>query len=449
MWHRLRLRHLWLLVPFWIVAWRAGRDIGDNSFLWHVRAGADQSALGEVIRSDPYSFTKAGEPWRTQSWLAELAYARMESWIGDLTWVPWFLFVVITATLLAVLAGLVRSGATLLGSAVVLFLITWVFQPYMSPRPVLISYVLFAVLGVIVASPRPVLWVVPGLLWLWASVHGSFVVGLGILVLDAIRRGDRRSWLAVGLATAAVSVTAHGLAIWEILYRFALNREGLEGIQEWLPPDFTNYALVATLPLIGLLMIGLATGRVSSDALWILIPVLAFGLVSTRNTLPALLVMAPWLGAAAGAIPDLGEQELRPSLVWLTAGALAATGLALVARPVELGADRFPSRELVGELGADPVFHRMAPGGAMIYYEGSARRVFVDDRVELYGPDFLAGHRAAAAGDDWRDLFSEWEIEQVLLHEDEVLVPRLEEDGWVACSAEESFLILRQTCTGP
>ena len=179
MWHRLRLRHLWLLIPFWIGAWRAGREIADNSFLWHVRAGLDQSAAGEVLRTDPYSFTRAEEPWRTQSWLIELGYGRLESWFGGLTWVPWFLFAAISLVLLAVLAGILRSGVAVAAGAVVLGLIGWVFQPYMSPRPVLISYVLFAVLGLVVSSKRPPLWVVPGVLWLWASVHGSFVtVGL-------------------------------------------------------------------------------------------------------------------------------------------------------------------------------------------------------------------------------------------------------------------------------
>jgi hypothetical protein len=445
---RLRLRHLWLLIPFWIAAWRAGRTIGDNSFLWHVRTGLDQSLAGEVIRTDPYSFTKAGEPWRTQSWLIELGYARLEDWFGDLRWVPVFLFFAIGLVLVVVLAGLLRSGTSLMGAAIVLFLVSWVFQPYMSPRPVLVSYVIFALVGLVVAARKPPLWVVPGLLWLWASVHGSFIVGLGVLVLDAMRRRDRRSWLAVGVGVVAVSVTAHGLAIWEILYRFAINREGLEGIQEWLPPDFTNYALVATLPLLGLLMVGLATQRIEVGALWILIPMVAFALLSTRNVLPALLVMAPWLGASATVVPELAEQQLKPPLVWLTAAAIIISGVALVARPAELRSGRFPSRDLVTSLGTEPVFHRMASGGAIIYYEGSARQVFVDDRVELYGSEFLAAQRAASAGDEWRALFAEWDIAQVLLHEDEVLVRRLVDDGWTACEADDEFLVLKPVC-GP
>ncbi len=443
---RLRLRHLWLLIPFWIAAWRAGRDLGDNSFLWHVRAGIDQLAGGEVIRTDPYSFTQFGEPWRTQSWLIELAYGRLETWFGDLVWVNWFLFAVVTGVLIVVLAGMVRSGTALAAIAVVFALLAWIFQPYMSPRPVLVSYVLFAITGLIVSSRRPAWWAVPGIMWLWASMHGSFIVGLGILVLDGFRRRTRRAWLAVGISVVAVSATAHGAAIWEILYRFVVNREGLERIQEWQPPDFTNLALVAVLPLLGLLMVGLATQRIPSDALWIVIPMVAFALLSTRNVLPALLVIAPWLAAAAGVLPDWGESELSPPLVWATAVAVVATGLVLVAAPVVLDGERFPTRALVAQLEDGPLFHSIGPGGALIYYEGSRRPVFVDDRVELYGPDFLGEYYEAIDGIEWRSLFAARGVQQALLDDEDVLVPRLEEDGWATCATDDGFRILRPSC---
>lgn len=446
MWRRLRLRHLWLLLPFWLVAWRAGRDLADNSFLWHVRAGLDQLAAGEVIRTDPYSFTMAGEPWRTQSWLVELGYAQLEQWFGSLAWVSWFLFCVIALVLIVVLVGMLRTGVPLVAVAVTMGLVTWVFQPYMSPRPVLMSYVLFATIGVVVAARRPPLWAVPGLMWLWAALHGSFIVGLGMLVLDALRRGERRSWLAAAMSAVAVSVTAHGWSVWEILYRFAINRDGLERIQEWLPPDFTNWALLAVLPLLALLMVGLARSRVPVDALWIVIPMLLFALLSTRNVLPALLVMAPWLANAAGVLPDVSESESSPVVVWVTAVALAASAVVLVARPVEMVPERFPPPAAIAALDPAPVFHAMAPGAAMMYLEGSDRPVFVDDRVELYGAGFLEGFYDAIDGIEWRDVFAEWQIEQALLHEDGPLVLRLEDDGWERCSVHEPWLVLRLDC---
>lgn len=103
--NRLRIAHLRLLIPFVVIAWRATLPIGDNSFLWHVRAGTLQLETGEVLRSDPFSFTAFGEAWRTQSWLLEIAYGWLENATGGIDWVPLMKFATMAATL--VLLGLV------------------------------------------------------------------------------------------------------------------------------------------------------------------------------------------------------------------------------------------------------------------------------------------------------------------------------------------------------
>ncbi|MGH8915100.1 MAG: hypothetical protein ACRDZM_11375, partial [Acidimicrobiia bacterium] len=76
---RFSLAHLILIVPWVALVIDAWAPIRDNSFLWHVRAGELQAVAGEVLVSDPFSFTMFGEPWLTQSWLAELLYAWGES----------------------------------------------------------------------------------------------------------------------------------------------------------------------------------------------------------------------------------------------------------------------------------------------------------------------------------------------------------------------------------
>src|SRR5690606_13587194 len=69
--------HVALLLPWVVAAASLRRKFNDNSYLWHVRAGDLQAAEGAVITADPFSFTRNGSPWRTQSWLAELFYSRL------------------------------------------------------------------------------------------------------------------------------------------------------------------------------------------------------------------------------------------------------------------------------------------------------------------------------------------------------------------------------------
>ncbi len=158
-WRRLTPRHLILLVPWIGLVVGAASPIRDNSFLWHVRAGTQQLDLGHVLRSDPFSFTMLGKPWRTQSWLIELGYGLLERWTGGLTWVPVLLVAVGALTLLLVGLAVHRRAGNLLVTGVVMALVTWLGLAFQVPRPVLLSFLMLAILVVIL--DRNVLWPVP------------------------------------------------------------------------------------------------------------------------------------------------------------------------------------------------------------------------------------------------------------------------------------------------
>src|ERR1700736_1067399 len=61
--------------------------LGDSDTYWQIAAGKwilDHSALPRV---DIYSFTKAGEPWISTSWLAQVLYAEafeLAGWTGPI-----------------------------------------------------------------------------------------------------------------------------------------------------------------------------------------------------------------------------------------------------------------------------------------------------------------------------------------------------------------------------
>ncbi len=64
--------HLFMMLPWLGIVIAARRPIRDNSFLWHLSAGARQLDAGQVLTVDPFSYTFGGADWRTQSWLADL-----------------------------------------------------------------------------------------------------------------------------------------------------------------------------------------------------------------------------------------------------------------------------------------------------------------------------------------------------------------------------------------
>jgi hypothetical protein len=444
---RLRVRHLRFLVPFLLVAWRAGLALGDNSFLWHVRAGELQLESGRVLTTDPFSFTAFGHPWRTQSWLAELAYAWLERVTGGIDWVPVMKLVLMSATI--ALLGLVihkvvggRSGLVLVG----LLMLVWQGTPFGIARPALIGFLFLATMVAITYMERHPLWLLPPLFWLWASIHGMFVVGLGLLLLDALRRRSRRQGIAVALSVLATALTAHGLGTWWIVVQFFKNRGALDLISEWQPPDFTNPFLLPLLLVIIGVVVAAVLDRIATADLWIIVPFVVFGVVAERNVWPAYIVLIPF-AMSAFPVRDVQPKPSRTeayALNWGIAVVLVAVGLIPVLRPIELNEDRFPSMEALDALSDAPVFNGSAVGGYMIYAAWPEHPVFIDDRAELYGAEGFRRFHDLESGIGVEDTFAALGISQVLVDSEWPIVEYLELLGWQYAYQDEFFVVMME-----
>lgn len=440
---RLSVRHLFVLVPILGVVVAAAGSITDNSFLWHVRAGTVQMDAGEVLRMDPFSFSAGGETWRTQSWIADLGYGVLERWSGDLSWVWPLVAITMTGTLALIALAVYREAANPVVVAVVLFFVAWLVLRTLVPRPVVFSHLLLAALVVVLAHPR-LRWAIPLILWVWAGLHGSFVIGLGLIALEAVRTRTRQLWGALGLSLVAVSLTAHGLALWTVLSEFARNRAALDLISEWAPPDLTNLGVAPYALFIGAILLAAARGRIAARDLIVVAPFLIFGLTSNRAVIPAVLVLAPWVARAI----ELPAPSQRVESGVLN-GAIAA---ALLVGGVWLGlarAESFPDPEVfpveaVTTLEDGNLFHGDAVGGYLIYQSWPDRLVYTDDRAELYGVERFQEFVDARAGhEEWRTVFDRYEITQALLAADATgLQEVLEESGWGLRHRDDDFVVL-------
>ncbi|MCP3997672.1 MAG: hypothetical protein GY722_21825 [bacterium] len=442
---KLRIVHLRFLVPFVVLAWRVSLPIGDNSFLWHVRAGTIQLDLGHVLTTDPFSFTCKGAAWRTQSWLAELGYGWMERTFGGIAWVPLMKFVVVGLTI--ALIGMVifrvtgrRSGITLTA----MLLVLWQALPFAIARPALLGFLLLACVVAVAHMRRRALWLLPLLFWLWASVHGLFVVGLGYLFLDGMRRQSRRQVIAVAVSGLATLFTAHGFGVWLILVQFLRNRAALDLISEWQPPDFSNPFVVPLLLIIlSLLAVG-TIGRLEPSDLWIIVPFVSFGVLVGRNVYPAAMVLLP---LAMRALPPRNSLEKAraseaPALNWVFALVLVAAAVAGLTRDVSLREDRFPAADAVAALGSSRVYNGTAVGGYLIYAEWPEREVYVDDRAELFGEAGLAEFHDLKAGLGVEERFAALGIDQAIVKPDWPIVEYLVLIGWEFDYEDEFFVVM-------
>ncbi|GMQ98641.1 MAG: hypothetical protein BMS9Abin17_1163 [Acidimicrobiia bacterium] len=428
-----------LLVAF-LLALRASELIRDNSFLWHIRAGSVQVASGKVLTTDPFSYTANGEGWRTQSWLVDLMYARLESVTGSLTWANWFVFVVGAGVL--VLMGIAiydrtRSPVVLTGSLIVAM---WLFAPFAQARPVIVSYVLMASLVLILRWKSELLWLLVPLFWIWAGVHGSWVLGGGLVILELLRTRDTRLVRVGAVSLFATLATAHGIGTWTVLYEFSQAREALGLIEEWLPPDFGDIAQAPYLIVLIGLFFGFARGKLEARDLIVILPFLIFGMTSRRAVFPATIVLLPY-AVSAVPVPKLHARATSGLAPVIAMVLLAGVALSpMVFRPLGLlDAERFPRASIVDSVEGRTPFHDSAVGGYLIYDSWPTNLVYIDDRAELYGFERFQDLRKALSG-DYEDVFERNGIEVAIVKPDSPLHRRLVKDGWSAIAVTDEFI---------
>ncbi len=143
-------------------------------------------------------------------------------------------------------------------------IVAWVAMMFTVPRPVIASFVLLAAFVVVLGHPERLGWTLVPLTWLWAAVHGLFVLGLALVALEALRR---RSWRLFGLgvlAGMAALFTAHGIGVIGILLDFLDNRAALGFLSEWKRPDFVSPGLAPTLVVAAALVAAFWPKRVAA-----------------------------------------------------------------------------------------------------------------------------------------------------------------------------------------
>jgi hypothetical protein len=453
-----------VFVGLWLLLMVVGRErtFADPGSLWHVVVGQRILSDGAVIRTDPFSFTAAGEPWLSQAWLFDVGLALLYRAAGlsaillaHVTVVSalfaWLARRARVAGIHPLIAVLIAGGALLAGAY------------HLHPRPHLVSILLvgwtFARLCDFEAgriSVRGLIWLVPAYV-VWANVHGAVPGGVamlaaagafwgvvGLLGRPTPLRGIRQwaGFLALMLACALTPlVNPFGPALPRVWFDLMASPLLPRTMMEHQPLAESGAAGLAVAAF-GLLYLAALLGTLPArPRLAWLMPLVWLALTWTRirygpffavTAGVSLVEMFPhvrWVAglSRAGSVTcrvqpppaESGAAAWRPALVpallVLTAAVLQ---LAAVPAPVlgagwaRLDADYWPT-DLLPQLRAcqrarpsgAPVFNDMLFGGFLIYFTPDLR-VFIDDRCELYGDRRLADYADACR--DHPERVEEW-----------------------------------------
>jgi hypothetical protein len=127
-------------------------------------------------------------------------------------------------------------------------------------------------------------------------------------------------------------------------------------------------------------------------------------------------------------------------------GAIGLAVLAMpfaIARSTALDPTHFPI-EAARHLTAERVFHDDTTGGYLIYAYGPERRVYIDDRAELFGDRIADFIQTRNAQGDWEAELARTGVEEALLKKTDPLTQALIRSGWQEEFSDETFVVLAE-----
>ncbi len=231
----------------------------DPDLWWHVRVGQDILASRHWATVDPYSYTVAGNPWMAYEWLGDVVIGTAAK-LGGIVGLALLLFLSASAVMLALYAYTTRrAGNCKAGFVVSVILCSLAFATF-NLRPQMFGY-LFIVLTLIVldrfrTGEHRALYVLPPLFLIWINTHGSWVIGLGIVLvfffsgLIEFKLGnvESRKWnpderlrleVIFLLCLAVIPCTPYGTRLAAYPFTVASSLPlNVANISEWMPIPF-------------------------------------------------------------------------------------------------------------------------------------------------------------------------------------------------------------------
>lgn len=472
-------------LAYCLLVYGAGeRFFRDSDSGWHIRTGEWILAQRALPQADPYSFSKAGQPWVTWEWGSDVLMGLAHR-VDGLRGVTVLIALAIAAcTWLWCRLSFVAGGDFFLAAAFAPLMITTASLHWLA-RPHVFSW-LFIMGSVLYAERLPArigpghLAAVAGFTALWASLHASFFLAPLIALVYALAHAVRpllwkvdqdaesrsaRSFLWLALAALLGSLlNPYGWRLHAHVLSYLGNEELTSRIAEFQSFNFhTGEATQITLTLL-VAMAGAVFALSQQKLAHFLLAVMfiSAGLRSAR-VLPLVALAILPLANAAFANALRASSELRPriqrvldralayssrvSRIDRSIGGVAFAGLAAAvlllmlytpsfSNDIGFSSSRFPV-DAAAAVEKLPIDARvLAPdsfGGYLIYRFKGTRKVYFDGRSDFYGADFMKQYLLLiTARPGWMEVARSFRFTHALLPGDSALKAALEQAGWTA-----------------
>ncbi len=459
---RLTTERAAVLIVFLLLFAMASRVAVDPDMWWHIRLGRQSIETGDIVYADRFSHTKMGSIHKNHSWLAQVVMALLWRQGGHLGLTVFVSSLAVGGMVFVYLGGrgsiYMQGFVLVLGSACA--------AAFWSPRPQMFTFLfaalLFFLLQRLKRRGRTPVWSLPVLMWLWANLHGGYMVGylfISAFVLGewlnrllgagesvvALPRVKRLCWVTL-LSLALLPINPLGLDVFTAPFE-TLGISGLRDfIQEWQSPDFAQPAAWSFVILaVALLGASWAGGRRFDFSEFLLAGGTMFmALFSARHLSLFAITAAPVIATHFDAILERKggritrravetpiRLALNIALVFLVALGTVAH-VAYVSRPETVDqslALNYPVAAveyLKATAFEGKLFNSYNWGGYLILKSPNFP-VFIDGRTDLHR-DSLAEYTAAFGTPAWTEVFARHEIDIALIETGGPLAWRLAAD---------------------
>jgi hypothetical protein len=399
----------------------------DPDLWWHIRIGQDILSTHHWPTVDPYSFTVAGNPWIAYEWLGDVLIGGVAR-VGGLLGLDILLFAVATAVMLALYGyATLRSGNSKAGFVTAGVLCSLAFASF-NLRPQMVGY-LYLVLALIALErfrqgKQRAIWFLPPLFLLWINTHGSWVIGLGVVLAFLVTGLFEFSWGSVEterwtrsqrmkleivflLSVAVIPMTPYGIRLAAYPFTVASTLPlNVGNILEWQPMPFN----IAGGKLFLAIVLGFFLAQmIAPFKLKLFEAVLLFGGIAMACLhVRFLLLFVPFSAPVLAVMLArwLPPYDRKKDHFLLNAILVAAVVIAIVRYfPTQAGLEKTASRSFpvraVEYLRQHPVpgpmYNTYGYGGYLVGMLPE-RKVFIDGRGDLYEDAGVFGEYLEVAG---------------------------------------------------
>lgn len=464
------------LFAFAIASLRGQSLLGDPDTYLHVAAGKWMLAHGALPSADPFSYSVHGAPWAVHEWLSELLLGATFANAG------WYGVILITAACfglsLAVLTRFLVDRGEAMTSLVFAVSAGALLEPHLLPRPHILALPIMvtwcaSVVASKEANKRPSLFILP-LMTLWANLHGSFMVGLGLPVIMAVEAAVERDthwhmqvrqWsMFAALSTGSALINPNGIQAFLLPLRFMSMTVLHDNFAEWMSVNFhtpqplelwllgivfVGYKFGLKLPtfrlvvVVGLVHLALQAAR-HGDLLAIVAPLLTWSSIGPQIRTQMIAGGTTAIGQTFATLAKRGSWPSSISTM-AVAATIAIAGSWNPPVPVDSAVSPVTATRVAMTQGlSGHVFNDELFGGYLIFNNIPP---YIDGRIELYGDTYLARYLAAERGDEntFQSILRQYDVTWTMLSPQSgaaLLIEHL--PGWTRVYADKYVVVERR-----